>query len=189
MFRFLRYFGAGLMAATLLAVPYLISSATVNDQEVSVIVELNDAPGAVYKARLTNSGGSVSREQLQAYRNQLSAKQDEFLASLAGSGISATMMSRNIKAPDGSVAATVPLRYTLVLNGIALKTSKSSIAAIEAMSQVKKVHANDVLQPTLDKSVSYIGAPKLYGAVKHLGGDNNIAEGYEGYGKRMLFDT
>src|SRR5688572_24733158 len=46
---------------------------------VSVIVELQDEPGAVYKARAEKSGSSVSPEQLASYRSQLSAKQDEFL--------------------------------------------------------------------------------------------------------------
>jgi len=46
----------------------------------SVIVELKDDPAAVWKAKTEKSGGSVSGEQLQSYRNSLKAKQDQFLA-------------------------------------------------------------------------------------------------------------
>ena len=58
------------------------------------------------------------------------------------------------------------------------------------MSQVKKVHMNEVLQPVLHKSVDYIGAPKVYGSVKHLGPDSNIVEGFEGNGVNIaVLDT
>lgn len=158
--------------------------------DTSIIVELNDEPGAVYKARAQKAGQPVSDNALQSYRNQLRAKQDDFLAALSNNGVSATAMTRSVKNSDGNVAATVPLRYTLVLNGIALTVPRSSIPTIEGMAQVKKVHFNGVLQPVLNTSVPYIGTPKVYGAVKHLGPENNIVEGYEGYGVNIaVLDT
>ena len=78
--------------------------------DTSVIVELKDDPGAVYEAKARKSGTPVSAEALQAYRAGLSAKQDEFLAALASNGVAATVMSRDIKNFDGSLAATIPLR-------------------------------------------------------------------------------
>ena len=44
----------------------------------SVIVQLRDDPAAVYKAKTVNAGGQVSAAQLQAYRDGLRAKQDQF---------------------------------------------------------------------------------------------------------------
>ena len=104
------------LAAIVTTLPLFNSSASA---PVTVIVELRDDPGAVYKARTERSGGSVSDEQLQAYRNQLRVKQDEFLSALSSSGVSATAIHATPRI-QRSVAANVPLRYTLVLNGIAL---------------------------------------------------------------------
>ena len=127
---------------------------------VSVIVELRDEPGAVYKARTEKSGGTVSQDQLKTYRDGLTTKQDAFLASLAGRGISATIVSRDVKNYDGNIAATVPLRYSLVYNGMALKVNENSISALRNMPEVKSVHADERLMTSLNNSVSYIGAPK-----------------------------
>src|SRR5205807_3430338 len=129
------------IVATLLALPSLISRATSSTDQVSVIVELRDEPGAVYKARTEKAGGSVSQDQLKAYRDGLSAKQDDFLKALAAKGVAATVVSRDVKNYDGNVAATVPLRYTLVLDGMTLKVAPSAISAIRSMPQVKSVHS------------------------------------------------
>ena len=179
-----------LVAVAVLFSQMATNPATATDSGTSVIVELKDEPGAVYKARSERAGQPISDAALQSYRAQLSAKQDQFLSALSSSGVSATVMSRNVKNPNGSIAATVPLRYTLVLNGVALSVPRSSIATIESMPQVKKVHLNEVLQPVLNKSVDYIGAPKVYGSIAHLGPSNNIVEGYEGYGVNIaVLDT
>ncbi|HYG80819.1 MAG TPA: S8 family serine peptidase, partial [Pyrinomonadaceae bacterium] len=150
---------------------------------VSVIVELSDEPAAVYKARAAKGGAPVSDEALQAYRNGLGARQDEFLNALGASGITASVMTREVKNYDGSLAATVPMRYTLVFNGLALNVAPSDLAALKAMPQVKKVHPNLVQRPTLNKSVRYINAPKVYGAQKELAQSNEVRlDGYEGQG-------
>ncbi len=157
---------------------------------VSVIVELRDDPGAVYKARVEKAGGSVSSNQVQAYRDGLRAKQDQFLTALSSSGINYTVMSRDIKNLDGGVAATVPLRYTLVYNGFALKVSPSAINAIKAMVQVKSVKPNTTLHPTLNHSVKYIRAPQVYGAAQELTQFDDLREGYEGQGMYVsIIDT
>jgi hypothetical protein len=65
MFRFLKYFAAAAVISTLLALPFYVSTATSNNSLVSVIVELRDEPGAVYKARTEKSGGAVSQDQLK----------------------------------------------------------------------------------------------------------------------------
>lgn len=157
---------------------------------VSVIVELRDEPGAVYKARTEKSGGTVSQDQLKAYRDGLTTKQDAFIASLASRGISATIVSRNVKNYDGNVAATVPLRYSLVYNGMALKVSESSISALRSMPEVKSVHADETLFTSLNHSVSYIGAPRVYGNAAELTPFDTLNEGYEGQGMYIsIIDT
>lgn len=158
--------------------------------DTSVIVELRDDSAAVYQAKAKKSGSNVSQEALQSYRAGLAAKQDQFLAALAASGITASVMTRDVKNLDGSLAATVPLRYTLVYNGLALKVSSASLDTIRSMPEVKSVQPNTLLQTTLHKSVSYIGAPKVYGAVKELTQFDNLREGYEGQGTYIsIIDT
>lgn len=162
MFRVLRYVAATAILAALLALPFLKPTASTSNQ-VSVIVELRDEPAAVYKARTEKAGGTVSQEQLMAYRNQLTAKQADFLKALSAKGVTAAVVTRNVNNYDGSLAATVPLQYSLVYNGMALMVDQSQIAAIRSMPQVKGVHSDEMLTTQLNNSVPYIRAPQLYG--------------------------
>src|SRR5882762_4706554 len=162
MIRFLRFAALAAIASCLLAIPFLKSAAVNNTSIVSVIVELRDEPGAVYQARAEKSGATVSADQLQAYRNQLGTKQDQFLNALSASGVTYTVVSRNVKNFDGSLAATVPLRYTLVYDGLALNVPYSAIDAIRAMPNVKSVHPDATLRTELNHSVKYIRAPEVY---------------------------
>ncbi len=167
MFRFLKFFAGIAAIAALLSLPFVFSTGSLSNAastQVSVIVQLKDEPGAVYRARTEKAGGTVSQDQLMAYRNQLAAKQDQFLQSLAANGIAATVVSRDVKNFDGNIAATVPLRYTLVLDGMALKVDESQISAIRNMPQVKSVNSDEKLTTNLKDSVPYIRAPKLYGS-------------------------
>ena len=180
-----------LVAGAVLLNQFATTSATASAGEASVIVELHDDPAAVYKARTTKSGNALSAEGLQAYRDGLRAKQDEFLNALAASGVNATLMTRDIKGFDGKVAATVPLRYTLVYNGVALKISSGDIGRIKSMPQVKRVSLNQVLFTSLHKSVDYTNATKVYGAVKELSQFDELRrDGYEGQGMYVsIIDT
>ena len=100
------------------------------------------------------------------------------------------MRDRAIKNLDGTTAATIQLRYTLVFNGITLNVPRSAVSAIEAMPQVKKVHANGRLYTMLNKSVDYINAPKVYGAQKEVGQADSHLDGYEGQGVNIsIIDT
>ncbi|HET6892846.1 MAG TPA: S8 family serine peptidase, partial [Pyrinomonadaceae bacterium] len=164
--------------------------AVATDTTVSVIVELKDEPAAVYKARAEKSGQAVSNEQLQAYRDQLRASQDAFLAALVSRGVNASVISRNVKNPDGSIAATVPLRYTLVYNGLALSIPNSSLTTIKTMPEVKSVTQNELLYTMLNTSVDYINAPAVYGAVPELTQFDDLREGFEGQGINIaVLDT
>ncbi len=156
----------------------------------TVIVQLKGEPAAVRAARVTQSGGTVTDADLQSFREQIRAEQNNFLASLASRGVSATVVSRSIKNYDGSVAAQTDLRYTLVYNGMALSVERASIPALKAMPEVKSVNANDFLYTQLHGSVGYINAPKVYGAVKELSPFDDLREGFEGQGINIaIIDT
>jgi hypothetical protein len=89
-----------------------------------------------------------------------------------GSDTDSTIRIRN------STAASLRLCrwYTLVYNGLALKVSPSSVAAIKAMSEVKSVKPNTTLHPNLNNSVKYIHAPQVYGAVLELSQFDDVRE-------------
>src|SRR5205807_1590735 len=163
MLRYLRFCGGAVIAATVLAIPFMISSAGISTNTVSVIVEFKDDPAAVYAAKLKKSGALPSNDQIQAYRNKLSGVQDQFLNQLKSSGINAQVQTIAVKNTAGNVAGNVALRYSLVYNGMTLTVPEAAVPTIASMSGVKKVHPNEVLQPSLYKSVPYIRANLLYG--------------------------
>jgi minor extracellular serine protease Vpr len=130
----------------------------------SVIVLLRDDPAAVYRAKIQKSGGTVSDQQLQAYRDQLRATQDQFLSALNTRGVTFSVDSVDIKGFDGATAASVQYRYTMVLNGIGLTVPKAAVSIVKSMPQVKSVSPNTAYHVELSKSVKYIDAPRLYGS-------------------------
>jgi subtilisin family serine protease len=163
MIRFLRFAALTAIASCVLAIPFLNSRA-VSTHTVSVIVEFNGDPAAVYSAKLKRAGALPSTEQVQAYRNNLTAAQDQFLAALKSRGINAQATTISVKDAAGNVAGNVALRYTLVYNGLTLTVPETAIPTIAGMSGVKKIHDDYVFHPNLFKSVPYIGATKLYGS-------------------------
>jgi subtilisin family serine protease len=179
-----------LVATAVLLNQTATNPASASDGTRSVIVELRADPGAVYKAKAEKAGRAVSTDELQNYRAGLRAGQDNFLKALAERGVNFQVKSTAIKNYDGSVAAQIDSRYTLVYNGITLSVPKSAIATIESMPEVKRVSANGLLFPELNKSVDYINATKAYGAVKELSQFDNVREGYEGQGMYIsVIDT
>jgi subtilisin family serine protease len=188
--RFLNYAAFAVIVVALSALPMFISRATTG-ATVAVIVQLRDDPAAVYQARTEKAGGTLSTDQLQAYRNQLSVKQNDFLNSLSGNGVTYAQVTRDIKGFDGNLAATIALRYTLVLNGMVLTVPSSSIAAIRAMPQVKSVSPDEMLTTSLNNSVPYIRADKVYGDQQEVSQfDTTHLDGYEGQGINVaIIDT
>src|SRR5262245_47723444 len=159
------------------------SQASLDTGSQSVIVQLKDDPAAVYRAKLQKSGGTVSDQQLQAYRDQLRASQDEFLNALRARGVTFSVDSVDIKGFDGATAANVQYRYTMVLNGMALTLPKAAVSILKSMPQVKSVEANGMLQLALSKSVDYIDAPRLYGSNPNdLTQFSTFPDGNEGQG-------
>jgi len=183
MLRILRFAAIAVLACGLFLLPGRQTSANLG-ANVSIIVELRDDPGALYAAKAKQQNGTaLSDDQIQAYRTQLSATQTQFISALTSRGVSFQVQSINIKGYDGNIAATVPLKYTLVYNGITMNVPESSVAAIKSMSQVKAVHANASLCTDLNTSVPYIRAPQLYGNPPRLTQFDNLETGgYEGEG-------
>jgi subtilisin family serine protease len=163
MFRIARFATGILVGALVLSLPFIRSHA-LNTGTVSVIVQLKGDPGAVYRAKTQKSGGAVSDQQLQAYRDQLKASQDQFLTSLKARGVNFTVDSIDIKGFDGASAGTFQYRYTMVLNGIGMTLPKASLSVLKSMPEVKNVSPNTQYHVALSKSVDYIDAPRLYGS-------------------------
>lgn len=156
----------------------------------SYIVQFRDDPAAVYKAKAEKSGGQVSAAQLQAYRDQLRVKQDQFLSDLSNRGVSFTVDGVDVPNFTGGIAGHVAYRYTLVLNGIALNVQPAAVDIIKGMPQVKNIEATRPLRIQLEKSVDYINAPAVYGQFKELTPFDDFREGYEGQGINVaVLDT
>ena len=171
------------IAIAFATLPMFTSSAQQGIGMTSVIVELRDEPGAVRSAKAKRSGTPLTDDQLQAYRNSLSTAQSQFLTAMTSRGISFQAATINIKGYDGNVAATVPLSYTLVYNGMALNVPKASIAAIKSMPEVKSVRDNASLCTELNTSVPYIRANQVYGNPPRLTQFDNLdTHGLEGEG-------
>ncbi len=161
--RYSRFALAVVVACLLLSVPLFRSRARSSSSMVSVIVELRDDPAAVYAAKAKKNGAALSDDQIRAYRNQLAASQDQFLSALKAQGVNYQLQAVSVKDASGNVAGSVPLRYTLVYNGLTLTVPAASLPAIKQMAQVKGVHTNNVKHPDLVKSVNYIRANEVYG--------------------------
>ncbi|MDT7806208.1 MAG: minor extracellular serine protease Vpr [Acidobacteriota bacterium] len=190
--RLMRFFAVMLLtaAAASSAVMWRGTAGAAAAAPVSVIVELKDDPGALYKAKAEKAGRKVTEDDLQAYRSSLTAKQDQFLAALGSRGVSYTAETVSIPDFTGRTAATFPVRFSLVYNGVTMSVPSSAIATIKAMPQVKAVHYNGVHRLALDQSVKYINAPKAYGKVEELTPFDDLREGYEGQGINIaVLDT
>jgi subtilisin family serine protease len=156
----------------------------------SVIVEFKTEPAAVWKARQAKAGQNVSDEQLQAYRNSVTAEQNQFLEQLKAQGVSYTIDGVDLKDFAGNVAGHADFRFNLVMNGITLNVAPAAVKAIQAMPQVKRVVPNTVLSLNLNHSVKYINAPAVYGQYQELTPFDKFNEGYEGQGMNVaVLDT
>lgn len=147
----------------------------------TVIVELDAPPAAVHAAQAEAAGAPLSDAQIDAYRAQLEADQDTFLASLGGAGVAHTVRPATVYGIGGQLT-TVPTRYSLVYNGVALVVDEAAIAAIEAMPGVKAVHRETQQKLHLDRAVDYVRAPEVYGAVAEVTPTATANEGLEGRG-------
>jgi subtilisin family serine protease len=184
-----------LLALSLFTVALLVNNrittpVSADLQTSSVIVQLKQDPAAVYKQKTEAAGGSVSPAQLQAYRDQLRATQDQFLNQLRANGVSFTVDGVDVPNFAGGIAGHVDFRYTLVMNGVALKVSPSVIDTLKGQPEVKSVNATRALRLQLEKSVDYVNAPAAYGQYQELTPFDDLREGYEGQGMNVaVLDT
>ena len=156
----------------------------------SIIVELEGDPAAVYKAKQEQQGLTVTTTQLANYRQSLTAAQSVFLQRAAAAGITGTVATTKVYNHLGNVAATIERRYTLVYNGLALTVPVEQVSLVGDVAGVRNVHHDRMLRAHMDKSVDYIRAPRLYGAVPELTQFDDIREGYEGQGINIaVIDT
>ncbi len=147
----------------------------------SVIVELEQAPAAVWAAQQRAGGSEPTAEEIEAYRAQLSTAQDDFLQALSSQGVAYQVGSYSVTDAEGA-PVNVEFRYTLVYNGVNLLLEQSAVPTVEAMAGVEAVHPDSVFQPQLDNSVRYIRADELYGGVAELTPFDDLREGFEGQG-------
>lgn len=190
MFRLFRLAAIALIALGVMILPVFKTSATNPLALTSVIVELRDDPAALYAAKAKRQGQTISDDQLQAYRDQLRVRQDQFLSTLNGRGVTGQLVSNNVGEITG-VSHRVDFRYTLVFNGFTMKVPLAQVALIEAMPEVKRVHQNKMLKHMLDTAVTYIQAPQAYGANQELTAfDTVYRDGFEGQGMKIaMLDT
>lgn len=144
----------------------------------SVIVELEGDPAAVAAAR---AGSPWSEDDLEAYRTELRADQDAFLARLDAAGIPAAVKTAEIADWDGAIHA-VEYRYTLVFHGLSLVVDDADVGRMAAVPGVERLHQNRPLTTKLDRSVPYVRAPEVYGDVAEITPFDDWKEGFEGQG-------
>ena len=141
---------------------------------VTLVVQLKAPPAARAAAQARATGKSFDDA---AYRAQLSAAQDAFLARLASQGIPATPLV--ISAGDGAAAAgrAVVARWTYTVNGLAIQTLPTAEQTIRAMSEVRHVAPDHEVRALLDQSVPYIHAPETWNGFHSADGDRARGQG------------
>jgi subtilisin family serine protease len=154
----------------------------------SVIVELSSDPVVVAKARADAAGQSFDAD---AYRQQIIAQQNDFLARLTASGVQFSL--DGVNAPNGvnGEVANIQFRFNYVYNGVTLTVPTAAVPVIQKMSGVKGVHPNNPISLFLDHAVDYVRAPQLYGNPPQVHmGDSLQSGGVEGQGINIaIIDT
>lgn len=154
----------------------------------SVIVELASDPVVVAKARADAAGQTFD---VNSYRQQVIAEQNDFLGRLAAKGVAATVESVNApNGPNGEVS-NIQFRFNYVYNGVTLDVPDTAVPVIKSMSGVKGVHPNNPISMFLDHAVDYVRATQLYGNPPQVKmGDSLQSGGVEGQGINIaVIDT
>ncbi|HXG91082.1 MAG TPA: S8 family serine peptidase [Blastocatellia bacterium] len=124
----------------------------------SIIVELKGDPVVVAKTKAEAAGRSFD---VESYRQQIIAEQDQFLARLTAAGVPYKISS--VTAPNGPVTPTIQYRFNYVYNGIALEVPDAVMPIIAGLEDVLGVYPNGIVTVHLDHAVDYTRAPLLYG--------------------------
>ena len=174
-------------ALTLIVVVLLAASLVAGDLLVRtfaaaqpVIVELKSEPVIVAKVAAEARGQNFD---LQAYRQQIIAEQNDFLNQLSAAGVDYNLIS--VDAPNGpnGEVTNIQFRFNYVYNGITLAVPAAAIDTIKGMGQVKSVHIDEQIALHLDNGVKYTRAPSLYGQPPQIKmGDSLNTGGVHGEG-------
>ncbi len=146
----------------------------------SVIVQLKADPVIVAKTEAEAFGRAFD---LEAYRQNLIAEQNQFLNQLSAAGIAYQLETVNApNGPNGEVS-NIEFRFNYVFNGLTLVVPTEAISTIEGMSQVKSVHISQEIDLHLDNAVKYTRASSLYNSNPRLTADDTLQRaGYHGEG-------
>jgi subtilisin family serine protease len=138
----------------------------------TVIVELEGEPAVVAKYRAETSGQPFD---LAGYRQQLVAAQDDLLSRAAAAGINYALSG--VDAPNGDTTASIKFRFNYVYNGITLEVPASAVSILQSLDGVRAVHEAEQMLPHLDRAVSYVRAPQLYGNPARLTQFDELSSG------------
>lgn len=119
------------------------------EDEVKVIVQLEDEPVWVYRARLAARRGPLTgsdRATIRAYAQEVRARQRRLVEEIQAEGI----------------AANVRRSFDFVLNGLAVTVQSRDAQRIEALPGVASVHRDYQVQADLADSVPLIGADEVW---------------------------
>ncbi len=125
----------------------------------TVIVQLKGEPAAVAKYRAEAAGQAFD---VAAYRQQLTAAQDNLLARAKAAGVDFVLSAVN--APNGEVTAPIQFRFNYVYNGVTLEVPAAAVSVLQKLEGVEAVHEAEQMFPHLDRAVSYVRASDLYGS-------------------------
>jgi hypothetical protein len=139
----LRHFSAGVLES---------------ENVVPVVLEFEQAPVAVYKRQ--NPMADADK-----YQAELMAAHQAFLQQLASLGLDIQLGSSSLVQAEatGTTTMTMPHDFTHVFNGLGVLMPGRMVATVAQMAGVRAVTLNhERVYLNLDKSVPYIGAPKVW---------------------------
>ena len=124
------------------------------------IVELSADPVVVAKYRAEAAGQAFD---VESYRRQVVAQQNDFLARLAAKGVVFNVVG--VDAPNGPAGevSNIQFRFNYVYNGVTLEVPESALPALKKVEGVAAVHETTPFYPALDRALNYVRAPGLYG--------------------------
>jgi subtilisin family serine protease len=138
----------------------------------TVIVELEGEPAVVAKYRAETSGQPFD---LAGYRQQLVAAQDAFLARASAAGVNYALSG--VEAPNGDATASIVFRFNYVYNGVTLEVPAAAVPVLKNLEGVREVHEAETMFPHLDRAVSYVRAPEVYGTPARLTQFDEVSSG------------
>jgi subtilisin family serine protease len=155
--------GATLVGFSVLALFNVFIPPSTANGVATVIVQLSSEPVVVAKYRAETEGRSFD---VNTYRQQIIAEQDNFLNRAAASGVNYVVSG--VSAPNGEVTANIQFRFNYVYNGVTLEVPEAAIPLLKGLEGVANVYKAEQMYAHLDHAVSYTRASQLYGQPARL---------------------